>query len=56
MYRKAAAGEGLLVSDNLAQLQRLKLGEVIEVAAPYGTIRLPIVGIVLDYSDHRARS
>jgi putative ABC transport system permease protein len=53
MYRKAAAGEGLLVSDTLAQLQRLKLGEVIEVAAPYGTIRLPIVGIVLDYSDQQ---
>jgi putative ABC transport system permease protein len=53
MYRKAAAGEGLLVSDTLAQLQRLKLGEAIEVAAPYGTIRLPIVGIVLDYSDQQ---
>ena len=53
MYRRAAAGEALLVSDNLAQLQRLRLGEVIEVAAPYGTIRLPIAGIVLDYSDQQ---
>jgi putative ABC transport system permease protein len=53
MYRRAAAGEALLVSDNLAQLQRLTLGEVIEVAAPYGTIRLPIAGIVLDYSDQQ---
>ena len=34
MYRNAAAGEGLIVSDNLAQLRHLALGEVIEVAAP----------------------
>ena len=53
MYRKAAAGEGLMVSDNLAQLQHLTLGETIEVAAPAGTIRLPIVGIVVDYSDQQ---
>jgi putative ABC transport system permease protein len=53
MYRKAAAGEGLLVADNLAQLQHLSLGEMLEVAAPYGVIRLPIVGIVIDYSDQQ---
>src|SRR6185295_17103370 len=50
MYRATAAGEGLMVSDNLAQLQRLKLGEILEIPAPYGVIRLPIVGIVLDFS------
>ena len=27
-------GEGLMVSDNLAQLQQLKLGEVLEIPAP----------------------
>jgi putative ABC transport system permease protein len=53
MYRQAASGAGLLVSDNLAQLQHLKLGEVVEVDAPYGQLRLPIVGIVLDYSDQQ---
>jgi putative ABC transport system permease protein len=53
MYRLTAAGQGLMVSDNLAQLQRLKIGEVLELAAPYGVIRLPIVGIVLDYSDQQ---
>lgn len=53
MYREAAAGRGILVSDNLAQLQRLRLGETIEIDAPYGTMRLPIVGIVLDYSDQQ---
>ena len=50
MYRRTAAGEGLMVSDNLAQLQHLTLGEMLEVPAPNGLIRLPIVGIVVDYS------
>jgi putative ABC transport system permease protein len=53
MYRRAAAGEAVIVSDNLAQLQRLKVGDILEVPAPYGTIRLPIAGIVLDYSDQQ---
>jgi putative ABC transport system permease protein len=53
MYRLTAAGEGLMVSDNLAQLQHLRLGEVLEVPAPNGVIRLPIVGIILDYSDQQ---
>jgi putative ABC transport system permease protein len=53
MYRRTAAGEGLMVSDNLAQLQHLRLGETLEVAAPNGLIRLPIVGIVVDYSDQQ---
>ncbi len=53
MYRLAAAGQGLIVSDNLAQLQKLTLGEVLEVPAPAGVMRLPIVGIMLDYSDQQ---
>ena len=53
MYRLAAAGQGLIVSDNLAQLQRLTLGEILEVPAPQGVIRLPIVGIIVDYSDQQ---
>jgi putative ABC transport system permease protein len=53
MYSRTAAGRGLMVSDNLAQLQRLALGDVLEVPAPYGVIRLPIVGVVVDYSDQQ---
>ena len=53
MYRLTAAGRGLIVSDNLAQLQRLTLGEMLEIPAPAGVIRLPIVGIVVDYSDQQ---
>jgi len=53
MYRETAAGRGLMVSENLANLQELKLGEVLEIPAPHGVIRLPIVGIVVDYSDQQ---
>ena len=53
MYRLTAAGEGLMVSDNLANLQHLTLGEILELPAPRGVIRLPIVGIVVDYSDQQ---
>ena len=42
-----------MVSDNLAQLQHLKLGEMLEIAAPNGVIRLPIAGIIVDYSDQQ---
>ncbi|HZP48430.1 MAG TPA: FtsX-like permease family protein [Vicinamibacterales bacterium] len=53
MYRRTAAGRGLIVSDNLAQLQHLRLGDEIDVNAPNGVIRLPIAGIVIDYSDQQ---
>jgi putative ABC transport system permease protein len=53
MYRRTSAGDGLMVSDNLAQLQHLSLGEILEIPAPYGTIRLPIAGIIVDYSDQQ---
>jgi putative ABC transport system permease protein len=53
MYRKASAGEGLIVSDNLARLQGLRLGETLEIPSPNGVITLPVVGIVLDYSDQQ---
>jgi len=53
MYRRAAAGEALLVSDNFAQLQRVHLGDVLEIPAPNGVIRLPVAGVSIDYSDQQ---
>jgi putative ABC transport system permease protein len=53
MYHQAAAGEGVIVSDNLAQRLQLGFGEILEIPAPYGTIRLPIVGIIVDYTDQQ---
>jgi putative ABC transport system permease protein len=53
MFRETAAGRGLIVSDNLAELQQLKLGEILEIPAPHGTILLPIAGITVDYTDQQ---
>jgi putative ABC transport system permease protein len=53
MFREAAAGRGVVVSANLAELQRLREGEVVALPTPSGTIHLPIVGIVVDYSDQQ---
>jgi putative ABC transport system permease protein len=51
MYRLAAAGQGVLASDSLSQLANLRLGDVVELPTPMGLLRLPIVGLVEDYSD-----
>ncbi len=53
MYRLAAEGQGMIVSDNLALLQGLQLGDVVELPTPLGLLRLPIVGINVDYSDQQ---
>lgn len=53
MYREAAAGKAVIVSDNLATLEHLHAGEIIELATPDEVLRLPIAGIVIDYSDQQ---
>jgi len=53
MYARAAAGNGVLVSDNLAQLRGLTLGDTVDLAAPYGAVHLPIVGVLADYTDQQ---
>jgi putative ABC transport system permease protein len=53
MYERAAAGDGLIVSDNLARLQGIAVGDVLDVMSPSGVLRLPVVGTVIDYSDQQ---
>jgi putative ABC transport system permease protein len=53
MFRAASAGEGLLVSENLAENRGLRLGDILELPSPAGLLRLPIVGIVIDYLDQQ---
>jgi putative ABC transport system permease protein len=53
MYQRTAAGRGLMISDNFAQLQELHAGDLLEIPAPQGVIRLPVVGVVVDYSDQQ---
>lgn len=53
MYRLAAAGKGIIVSDILATMEHLRRGDTVEIASPGGVIRLTIAGIVVDYSDQQ---
>jgi putative ABC transport system permease protein len=53
MFVDAGSGRGLLVSENLAGLQRLRLGDTFELPTPNGVLRLPIAGVVVDYTDQQ---
>lgn len=52
-YRDAAAGKGVILSDNLALQEGLKLGDVMEISSPSGILKLPVLAITIDYSDQR---
>jgi putative ABC transport system permease protein len=52
-YDIVAKGKGIIVSDNLALLRGYKLGQLLELQTPSGTLRLPIVSIRIDYSDQQ---
>ncbi len=51
MNRLTAAGKGIFVSESFAINLRAGMGDVIELPTPSGLLRLPIVGIIRDYSD-----
>jgi putative ABC transport system permease protein len=53
MCLKTAREEGIFISEALARLERLKRGSQVELTAPGGILRLPVVGIVNDHSDKR---
>jgi putative ABC transport system permease protein len=53
MYRLTGEGKGILASDTFALLRGYKLGDVLEIPSPNGVLHLPIVGIVVDYSDQQ---
>ena len=53
MYKLTGEGKGILASDNFALLHGYKLGDVLDLPSPHGVLHLPIVGIVVDYSDQQ---
>lgn len=53
MWRDTHEGRGVLLSDNLAELKRIRVGDTFELAAPNGMLRLPVRGIITDYSDQQ---
>jgi putative ABC transport system permease protein len=53
MRRMALAGEGAIASENFTRLHGGRVGETIEIPSPGGTLRIPIVGVVRDFSDQQ---
>ncbi len=51
MHRLTGEGKGLIVSDGFQSLQKVKLGDIVQLPTPAGILALPIVGIIRDYSD-----
>jgi putative ABC transport system permease protein len=51
MYRTASEEKGLILAENLAELLHIRLGDVLQLDAPAGTLHLPVVGIIRDYSN-----
>lgn len=53
MYQRVSRGEGVVLSDNFAQLRKLHSGDAIEIMSPSGAVRTRVLGIVHDYSDQQ---
>jgi putative ABC transport system permease protein len=53
IIRRASAGEALSVSENFAELNGVKLGDILEIPSPSGLVKLPVAGIVEDFSDQQ---
>jgi len=53
MYPRAAKGEGVILADNLANMLRVKLDDIIEIPSPAGMLKLRVLGITIDYSDQK---
>jgi putative ABC transport system permease protein len=51
MFELAGQGKGVILSDNFAQLNGLHYGDSIVLETPTGTHPVPIVGLVVDWSD-----
>lgn len=53
MFRRAAAGEGVILSENMANRRGLGVGDKAEIDTPSGRITAPVVGVIVDYSDQQ---
>lgn len=51
IHALAAQGRGVIISDNLAAHERLRVGDSLDLAAPDGLIRLPVLAIYRDFTD-----
>ncbi len=50
---KMANGKGVLISNNLAYRDNLKMGDVLKIDSPNGTLELPVVGLLSYYRSEK---
>jgi putative ABC transport system permease protein len=53
MYRLTAEGKGVILSQTLSGLKNLHVGDAIDIPAPAGILRMPVVGVIEDWSDQQ---
>jgi putative ABC transport system permease protein len=51
MYRLTGQGKGVLIAESLSRMEKLRMGDIVDLATPAGPLRLPVVGIVRDFSN-----
>jgi putative ABC transport system permease protein len=51
MYRAAAEGRGLIVSDAFQANHGAELGSIVELPTPAGVLALPVAGVIRDFTD-----
>ncbi|MBZ5612328.1 MAG: FtsX-like permease family protein, partial [Acidobacteriia bacterium] len=50
---ETAAGKGVIISETLSSLQKLHIGDPMELPTPRGLLTLPVLGIAREYSDQQ---
>lgn len=53
MYQLVERGQGVVISDNFALLRHVHKNDVLHIMTPSGRLDLPILGVVVDYSDQQ---
>jgi putative ABC transport system permease protein len=51
VHQLAAQGRGVIVSDNFAAREQVRIGDSLDLPAPDGALRLPVLGIYKDFTD-----
>jgi putative ABC transport system permease protein len=53
MYKATAEGRALMLSQNLAVMKGVRPGDIVELPTPAGILRLPVAGVIEDWSDQQ---
>lgn len=53
MFAEAAQGNGVILSESFSVLRHVHLGDQLDLPTPQGVIRVPVLGVVREYSDQQ---